>query len=213
MAALSAGMAATLGAGTAAADETDPQLASLSGTFAQTATVETADSVCDDIRVQTGETGSCRQEAELGIGAEQVASAALIAQYGDLVNQDGQKLSEAGAAATIWTKTWWQQVRGLYYYNWKERHEGRIFFDKGNNVWSTTSRSGFKGYHKCGISSGIGYDIQVKECSTERRYDLNKNPISEWDRFRVHVVYKGIPIYSTKTIHANAYPSGTVTFH
>ncbi|MFJ1656858.1 hypothetical protein ACIOC2_37040 [Streptomyces sp. NPDC088337] len=205
-------MCSTFSGGVANAAETDPELAALSGVGASQVTVLSADAVCEDIRSQTGEEGDCQQETEMGTGGQQTASVSLLAEYGDLVSQDGVKLSEASAAATVWTRTWWQQKRGLYYYNWKERHEGRIFYD-GTTVWSTTSRSGYKGWHKCGLGSGIGYSIEVKDCSTERRYDLKNEPISEWDRFRVHVVWKGMPIYATHKMHANAYPSGKLTFH
>lgn len=80
-------------------------------------------------------------------------------------------------------------------------------------VWSTSGQSGVTGYHKCDQGYGIGYSIEVTDCSTERRYDLDKRPISEWDRFKVHVVAKGVPFYRSFNMHVNAYPSGNITGH
>jgi hypothetical protein len=154
---------------------------------------------------------------EMSADAQAVATAAQIAADGALVNSEGVTLADAAAVNTapIYTRTWSELVRGLFYFNWWEKHEGRIYFQPGvvGGVWSTTSRYGYKGWHHCGLGGGIGYTVSVTYCYTERRYDLSWYPISEWDKFKVHVLWHGIPIYQSHSIHINAYPGGAIYFH
>ena len=89
----------------------------------------------------------------------------------------------------------------------------RIFYDGSGRVWSTVEQSNRTGYHLCDQGYGIGYSIEVVHCITERRYDLNSHPISEWDYFKVHVAWKGMPMAASHNMHVDAYPSGTVTYH
>ncbi|MEO5710881.1 MAG: hypothetical protein ABIQ59_13810 [Nocardioidaceae bacterium] len=127
---------------------------------------------------------------------------------------DGTTLATASALGyTMWTGTWSQTQHGLYYVNWWEKHIGRIFFDKHGQVWSTTKTCGYQGYHNCGLGGGIGYSVVVKNCKTERRYDLSGPPIFKWDSYQVHVIYKGIPIYASHNMHVNAYPPGAIYGH
>ena len=146
------------------------------------------------------------------VGFENVATTAQLTTGGALVAADGASLAEAAAATTIYTKTWWQEERGLYYVNWWERHIGRIYFDYAGHVWSTTARASYIGYHLCNQGGGVGYSVTVTDCATEQRYDLARPAISEWDRYQVHIVAKGIPIYSSHSMHVNAYDNGSVTF-
>jgi hypothetical protein len=80
-------------------------------------------------------------------------------------------------------------------------------------VWSTTSTSGYKRYHTCNQGGGIGYSVKVTGCTTELRYDLSNYAISQWDRFQVHVVYKGVPIYASYNMHPNIYADGGILFY
>lgn len=98
-------------------------------------------------------------------------------------------------------------MRGLYYYNWVEKHSGKVFYDM-IRAWSTTSRNGYLGNHICDRGSGIGYSVSVSQCSTET---VNLNSfVKEWDFFKVHVVAKGIPIYRSYDMHTIFYGNGTV---
>jgi hypothetical protein len=79
-------------------------------------------------------------------------------------------------------------------------------------VWSTTSRYGYLGWHHCGLGGGIGYTVSVTYCTTERRYDLSWDPILEWNKFKVTVFWKGVPLYATHTMRINAYPSAAIYY-
>jgi hypothetical protein len=136
--------------------------------------------------------------------------AAYLAKYGDARPLDGQgpTLSEAAKASSAccsppptYCKGWKQTFRGIYYVNWKEIHVGDFCYN-GRDVWVTR--------HKCDRGYGIGYDIVPKECSKNKIY-VNTKPgygYQNWDVFRVHVAWKGIPIWKTYTMHVNVYPSG-----
>lgn len=155
---------------------------------------------------------SCDVQTTSAVGAIGRATAAQLAADSKAVSPDGTTLAQAAAARTIYTRTFEQSQRGLYYINWVEKHIGRVYFDKAGHVWSTTETYGYKGYHLCDQGSGIGYSIKVTSCSVEKRYDLDGPAISLWDRYQVHVVAKGIPIYQSHEMHANAYDGGTITF-
>lgn len=171
-----------------------------------------ADPVCEAALRAAGEVGTCAARADVSVGAATTVGANGITKNAGLVAPDGTTLALAAATTTIWTRTWEQTRHGLYYVNWWEKHIGRIFFDNAGHVWSTTSRAGYLGYHACGLGGGVGYSIAITQCSTERRFDLSRPAVSEWDRYQVHVVYKGIPIYASHSMHANADDNGTITF-
>ena len=174
------------------------------------------DPVCEAALKAVGKTTSgCAAESVVRAGAAAVATPTMIGQDAALEAGDGTSLTAAAlSGCTIYTRTWEQTKRGLYYVNWWETHKGRIYYDGGcGHVWSTTSTYGYVGYHKCGLGGGFGYTVEVRECFTERRYDLNGWPISEWDYFKVHVVYKGFPFAVTHDMHVNAYPTGDIYGH
>lgn len=199
--------------GAQALTDTDSGFTTNTG-VATTLTTTGADPVCAAALSAAGETGTCASQTQSSLGTTSVASSALLAKDANMTAADGTTLAGATALGyTIYTRTWSETQHGLYYVNWWEKHIGRIFFDKHGHVWSTTSAYGYRGYHKCGLGGGIGYSVVVKGCSTERRYDLSGNPISEWDYYQVHVIYKGIPIYASHNMHVNAYPSGALYFH
>lgn len=170
------------------------------------------DPVCTAARQATREAGDCAITETSTASAAQKATTQQLAASKDLKSADGTSLQTAAAARTIWTRTWSQTQRGLYYVNWWEKHSGRIYFDKAGHVWSTTSTYGYKGSHICGQGGGIGYSVKVTHCYVEKRYDLSRPAISQWDYYQVHVVAKGIPIYASHHMHSNAYDSGTITF-
>ncbi|CAN5602815.1 hypothetical protein BH10ACT10_BH10ACT10_29240 [soil metagenome] len=214
MAVISSAAFVLISAGQAhAVTDTDSGFTSTTG-VATTQTVRTSDPVCTAALSAAGETGTCAADVTTTVGSSAVASAALLSKDTNMTAADGTTLASASALGyTIWTRTWSQTQHGLYYVNWWEKHIGRIFFDKHGHVWSTTSTYGYKGYHNCGLGGGIGYSVVVKNCKTERRYDLSGLPISEWDYYQVHVIYKGIPIYASHNMHVNAYPSGAIYGH
>lgn len=180
---------------------------------ASTTTSTTADDpVCAAARSATGEAGSCLLSQTAQVGAAEVADSATLTEGATLTSSDGTSLQAAAAAHTIWTRTWSQTQRGLYYVNWWEKHSGRIYFDKAGHVWSTTTTYGYKGNHICGQGGGVGYSVKVTNCFVEKRSDLSRPAISQWDYYQVHVVAKGIPIYASHHMHSNAYDSGSITF-
>ncbi|VXB17982.1 hypothetical protein [Aeromicrobium sp. 9AM] len=181
----------------------------MSGSTAATYTRNVTDSDC----AETADTaGSCTVASTVSVGAIGKATSTQLATDAKATSTDGTTLAAAAAARTIYTRTFEQSQRGLYYINWVEKHIGRVYFDKAGHVWSTTTTYGYKGYHTCDLGSGIGYSIKVTSCSVEKRYDLNGPAISLWDRYQVHVVASGIPIYQSHNMHANAYDGGTITF-
>lgn len=86
---------------------------------AQTTTRSAPDSACT---ADVGALDECRVETTTAAGDARRATAAELAAAGDLVSDDGVRLADAATRATISTRTWYQQVRGLYYFNWAERH-------------------------------------------------------------------------------------------
>lgn len=170
-----------------------------------------SDALCETARRIDGASGRCAvaTTSQSSAGTRVDAAAARAMNDLDLVSSQGQTLGSALAAgSTVWTRTWWQEKRGLYYVNWLEKHTGRIYYD-GSQVWSTSSYRGYQGTHVCDQGFGILYDIKVNSCSTER---IGTATLKEWDYFRVHVVWKGIPLYSSHNMHMTANRSGTITF-
>lgn len=172
-----------------------------------------------DCSAKLEQQGACSKEivVEMYASTPTIATAAQIAADGNLVNSEGVTLAEAAATTTaaIYIRTWYQTMSGLFWITWWEKHNGRIYYQPGVNagVWSTTSRYGYLGYHHCGLGGGTGFDVQVKYCFTERRYDLSWDPISEWDYFKVQAFVRGSPISATHDMHMNAYPSGAIYYH
>lgn len=154
-----------------------------------------------------GAPDECRVETTTSAGDARPVTAAELAAAGDLVSNDGVRLADAATRATISTRTWYQQVRGLYYFNWAERHSGRIYWD-GSRVWSTTSTSGFTGSHTCDQGFGIAYSIKVTKCSSEK---IGAGTLNEWDYFQVHVVAQGVPLFRSYNMHVRATARGAVS--
>jgi hypothetical protein len=179
----------------------------LSGSAAATFTSTQKESGCDD---SADPKISCEVETTNSVSAITKATSTQLKSDAQSEASDGTSLA-AAASHPIWTRTFSQTLRGLYYFNWVEKHTGRIYFDKVGHVWATTSMYGYKGSHTCGQGSGIGYSVKVTSCTVENRYDLNGPAISLWDYFQVHVVASGIPLYTSKHMHVNAYDGGTIT--
>lgn len=177
---------------------------------AEAVTTEKYDSQCLKARVDTGTPGSCDVVTTGRASASEVVDPATVpVQDLSLRSADGTTLEAALATGTVYTRTWWQEQRGFYYINWLEKHSGRIYWD-GSQVWSTTLNRGYKGYHVCDQGYGIGYDVVVKSCFTER---LGTTALNEWDMYRVHVIYKGIPLYSSQDMRAYANRYGNMSFY
>jgi hypothetical protein len=170
------------------------------------------DRVCEKARAKSGVFGQCGALTAGGASAGTIATAEQLAADGDLVSADGVKLSasvETTPTGTIWTRTWWQETRGLYYINWWEKHTGRIYYHTGH-VWSTAGAHGFTGRHNCDQGGGIGYDVKVTDCFTER---LSTNQIVEWDYWKVYVFFEGFPISASHNMHATAFGSGNIYYY
>ena len=69
---------------------------------------------------------------------------------------------------------------------------------------------GYTGRHNCDQGGGIGYDIKVTSCFTER---LATNHINEWDLWKVYVFFEGFPISASHDMHASAWGSGNIYFY
>ncbi|MHB1244667.1 MAG: hypothetical protein ACYC1P_14900 [Gaiellaceae bacterium] len=177
------------------------------GSFAELA----PDRICEKARARSKERGPCAVELAAGATAPEAASAEQLAADADLVGADGIRLGDYTPAGTgtIWTRTWWQEARGLYYINWWEKHTGRIYWNSGH-VWSTVGAHGYTGRHNCDQGGGIGYDIKVTACFTER---LSENNINEWDYWKVYVFFQGFPISASYTMRASAWGSGNIYFY
>lgn len=192
-------------------EDSTPQMvaAQEAGSFSELA----PDRVCEKARAKSKVRGACAMELAAGATALEAASAEQLAADADLVSADGIRLGDytpsSTPTGTIWTRTWWQEARGLYYINWWEKHSGRIYWHDGH-VWSTTGAHGYTGWHVCDQGGGIGYDIKVTSCFTER---LTTNHINEWDFWKVYVFFEGFPISASHDMRASAWGSGNIYFY
>ena len=200
--------------GAAAAPPEEPPGLSIAANASGSVSAVVADSVCEQARGRSGERGPCAAEATAGATAAMAATPAQLKADGDLVSASGRKLAayiETTPVGTIWTRTWWQETRGLYYINWWEKHTGRIYWHTGGtHVWSTGGAHGYTGRHTCDQGGGIAYDIRVTSCFTER---LATNHINEWDYWKVYVFFQGFPISASHNMHASAWGSGNIYFY
>jgi hypothetical protein len=185
-------------------------LGTVSSSLGGTVTAKTTDATCQAARAATGEAGSCAAQMTGSVGARTAATKTQLVADGDLVSADGTRLADVAASgSTIYTRTWWEEKRGLYYINWWEKHTGRIYWHSGH-VWSTVGAHGYTGNHQCDQGGGLGYDIRVTNCFTERR---DVTFISEWDYWKVYVLYKGFPLSASHNMHANGHSSGNIYFY
>ena len=191
-----------------AAPAPDVSAATALVTASTSGTTTAADPVCTQARRIDKTSGPCVAATTTTTGTPVAVNAAtLSASELALKSADGTTLSAALAAGTIWTNTWSQEKRGLYYVNWVEKHTGRFYYN-GTKVWSTTSYAGYKGNHVCDQGFGILYDVVVKSCTTQV---LSSATLEEWDYFRVHVIVKGIPLYTSHNMKATLRSSGGVS--
>jgi hypothetical protein len=210
-AAFGVALAVGLTASPANADPGDVLLAGSNA--AATATITgLPDPVCQ--QAFTGDAANqakCSSEIDASADAATVATGKELAAARSLVSAQGVRLGDVVAnGGTIWTRTWWEAQHGLYYFNWKEQHSGRIYWD-GQYVWVDTSYRGYEGYHTCDQGYGIGYSIVVTSCVVYNHRSTDHAAM--WDYYQVHVIFKGIPIYASHNMHVNAYPSGSLYFH
>lgn len=201
-------LAVSLGATSAYADDS-PAAGVLTAVNADEYTTTGTDALCEEARRLDNAAGACEAQLTLSATSGDTADVAKISPEDlALVAADGTTLQDAiGTQATVWTRTWEQSMRGLYYVNWMEKHTGRIYWD-GSRVWSTNKTAGYTGTHVCDQGFGILYDIDVKTCSTE---NIGAAQLREWDYFRVHVVWKGVPLYASHNMHMTANNKGTVS--
>lgn len=174
----------------------------LSGELAQTVSRTLPDPLCLESRARSGIEGSCELEVVASVGPVQVASPEQIAAAGDLVSADGVRLADAG---DVQTRSWQQEARGFYYFDWHEKHMGQIYWN-GERVWSTHAYQDYVGNHDCGISNGILYSVNVVACSTKQFPDH----LEEWDYFKVSVIYEGFPAFRTFDMHISSDTAGNI---
>lgn len=129
---------------------------------------------------------------------------AEIKMFGSQRLSNGKTLREVASVQAVWYRDWWQTSRGTYYVNWSEKHIGRFYFDKGVNIWW-----GSGGYHRCGYSSGVGYDVTPMSCSV---YQAVPRAYDNHDQFRVSVLVNGFPMHTTHWMTARTWSSGSVQF-
>lgn len=169
-----------------------------------TTTVE--DRVCLKARKRTHIEGKCVAEQLQGVSAARPITSAELKKYGNLKSANGVTVAEASRAGIVYIRGWYQEQRGLYYVNWKERHEGKFLFN-GSTAWVDNAYGYVGGYHNCGLGYGFGYDVEVKVCAA---YNQQTYTVDNYDAYRVHVVFRGIPIYVTHSMHAYTRGNGTV---
>ncbi|GAA5226998.1 hypothetical protein [Paeniglutamicibacter antarcticus] len=163
------------------------------------------DELCEQAREMDDSEGTCGTQTVLETSKATVVDISKVSPTElALKSADGTTLAQAAARGTIYYKTWSQVKRGLYYVNWKEQHSGRFYYN-GSRVWSTTSTLGYKGKHICDQGYGVLYDVKVTNCMTDV---ISSAKIQEWDYFRVHVVWKGIPLYVSHNMHATMTKTG-----
>lgn len=199
--------------GPAAAEEGEPPGRGIPADVEATLSFVVPDAVCETARGRSGERGPCAARIAAGASAARPATPSELKAAGRLRSGGGISLAsfiKTTPVGTIWTRTWWQEARGLYYINWWEKHSGRIYYHGGNHVWSTTSAHGYKGFHVCDQGGGIGYDIKVTSCFTER---LTTSHINEWDYWKVYVFFEGFPISASHDMRASAWGSGNIYFY
>lgn len=154
--------------------------------------------------------GDCQLETTVHVSEPVLATAEELQQA---------PVDEAGgitllALPTAYCKTWWQtQGSGA----WQEKHEGKFCYNYRNVwVWNAVNYPNKDGWHYCDRGYGIGYDIEVQAC-TEKRVSDTSVPddifMQNWDRYHVHVIWQGLPMYFSHDMHANVFTNGNVTFH
>lgn len=201
----------------AAADETAPtsvafQLAPGHAKMLSSTKTFRGDRICRKARRIDHEPGRCARKAWQKRGKSKKVTRRHVAAMGMLQVRGantGMTLGEAAKIpAPLYCATWWQQLRGAYYVNWKERHEGKFCYN-GSDVWVSKKMGG---YHHCDLGYGYGYDVNVKECS-ENKIFVDTVPgygYQNWDIYKVHAAYKGFPLAASHDMHMNVYPSGNV---
>jgi hypothetical protein len=200
----------TMGSGVSALADTaptpeDPTTAILtSGNVATSTTTTTTDPDC----TPTADV-SCTVSVDITTTAFQHSNA-VTPDVARLKSADGTTLAAAAASGNLYSRTFSESMRGAYYYNWVERHSGKVYWD-GSHVWVTSSYRGAAGYHNCDQGSGIGYSIVVTNCADYNGVSTNYD--QEWDYFQVHVVFKAVPIYRSYNMHVNAHVDGTLVFY
>ncbi len=122
-----------------------------------------------------------------------------------------------GAAANpIRYRTFWQKginlpVATVFY---EEKHVGMGFFN-GEDVWVKANEGPgrYSGYHRCGISSGIGYDVYSTGCHYNSKWlDTGNEYVQFWDYFTVSFGWRGLPFRFPYNMHTNLHVNGKLTF-
>ena len=169
------------------------------------------DDFCVEIKnMEKGFNGptSCEAEVTETVSAATRVTPAMAEAMGNPLTPSGERLVEAASTRPVYYRTWSQDMRGLYYINWYEKHQGLYYFDY-TYAW-VTPRYGWDshGYHQCDLGYGVGYDVKVVDCG--QRGNMSGNVVVP-DTFRVHVIWRGLPIYKTYTMTRNLGANGVIS--
>lgn len=164
----------------------------------------TTDSLCQQARAIAQQPGVCQAEVTTSTGQAHRITPAELATYGGLKAANGLTVTQAAASSTVMINTWWQEQHGLYYINWKERHEGAWLYN-GSIAWVSDAHGYTGGYHYCNRGYGIGYSIDVQYCDSRNQ---NTSRVDNVDAYQVHVIAKGIPLYASHSMTYHTYGSG-----
>lgn len=170
-----------------------------------TSSTTTTDPVCQKARAVTHEPGTCLAELDSGTGGAHVITAIELQRYGKLKAANGMTVARAAATSTVMINSWWQEQHGLYYVNWKERHEGAWLYN-GSIAWVSDAHGYTGGYHYCNRGYGIGYSVDNQYCDSRNQ---NTSRVDNVDAYQVHVIAKGIPLYSSHSMTYRTYANGS----
>ena len=199
-------LGSSVGAAQAREDAAAIVVAATSAPASQT-TTSTVDCVQGD-----GTTGSCKATMSVDVSAATRASLVQIESDPNLTLAQRSQMVASGTI-TFYYRTFSHTVSSWYGgWAWSEGHSGGYYYN-GSKVWLAVANYGYKGWHQCNYGSGFGYSIKVTFCGERQRPDLGTNVIAEYDNFEVHAVAKGIPIYDSKSMWVNLYPSGVGYYH
>lgn len=197
--------------GLAAAGTTDSTatLATVSGTTAvTTASTTTTDAACKTAVLGAGGSSTdVTKNCVLTMSAS--ASAVVAPTTSDITAMKAADSTLTTATASARRCRTWKQwyTAGSYH----EQHIGKMCYDHVN-VYA----SPWGGYHVCGDWWGIGYTASDIQCFPIRVNDSQFQGgyyRQQWDWVHWTFLIQGSPLAFTRKMHANIFPSGTITFH
>ena len=160
-----------------------------------------------------GTSSSCQATSTVDVSAASRATVLQIESDPNLTSAQKSQLVTTSTSSVVYYRSFRHKVSSWFNaFLWSETHSGGYYYN-GSKVWLASSYLGFKGWHQCNYGSGLGFSITVTWCGERLRPDLGANVIAEYDNFQVHVVARGIPIFDSKSMWVNLYPSGALYAH